>query len=110
MTTTKPVRLRLSRRKGFNLQKLSLETNGLQAVNCARPGRYGNPFKTHPGYSVNQAISDFRLHVKVAWPWDKLDPLHGKNLACFCGLDQPCHCDVLLELANSPPPSPKDAK
>lgn len=26
--------------------------------------------------------------------------LRGKNLACFCALDQPCHADVLLELAN----------
>jgi hypothetical protein len=28
-------------------------------------------------------------------------PLRGKNLACWCALDQPCHADVLLELANS---------
>jgi hypothetical protein len=26
--------------------------------------------------------------------------LKGKNLACYCPLDQPCHADVLLELAN----------
>lgn len=26
--------------------------------------------------------------------------LHGKNLGCWCPLDQPCHADVLLELAN----------
>lgn len=26
--------------------------------------------------------------------------LRGKDLACFCSLDQPCHADVLLELAN----------
>lgn len=26
--------------------------------------------------------------------------LKGKNLACWCALDQPCHADVLLELAN----------
>lgn len=29
-----------------------------------------------------------------------LPRLRGKNLACFCRLDQPCHADVLLELAN----------
>lgn len=28
--------------------------------------------------------------------------LRGKKLACWCRLDQPCHADVLLELANSP--------
>lgn len=27
--------------------------------------------------------------------------LAGKNLACWCPLDQPCHADVLLELANA---------
>ena len=29
--------------------------------------------------------------------------LHGKNLACWCALDQPCHADVLLVLANGAP-------
>lgn len=29
-----------------------------------------------------------------------LSELRGKNLACWCPLDQPCHADVLLELAN----------
>lgn len=28
------------------------------------------------------------------------EALAGKNLACWCPLDQPCHADVLLELAN----------
>lgn len=31
-----------------------------------------------------------------------IQELRGKNLACFCALDQPCHADVLLELANGP--------
>lgn len=40
---------------------------------------------------------------------DEIDPptaaeirsaLHGRDLACWCPLDQPCHADVLLELAN----------
>ena len=26
--------------------------------------------------------------------------LGGSDLACWCPLDQPCHADVLLELAN----------
>jgi hypothetical protein len=29
-----------------------------------------------------------------------LGELRGKNLACWCPLDQPCHADVLLEIAN----------
>lgn len=27
--------------------------------------------------------------------------LRGKNLACWCPEGQPCHADVLLEVANS---------
>jgi hypothetical protein len=30
------------------------------------------------------------------------EALAGKNLACWCPLDHPCHADVLLELANKP--------
>ncbi len=26
--------------------------------------------------------------------------LRGRDLACWCRLDEPCHADVLLELAN----------
>jgi hypothetical protein len=29
-----------------------------------------------------------------------LGPLRGHDLACWCPLDQPCHADTLLELAN----------
>lgn len=28
------------------------------------------------------------------------DALRGRDLVCWCPLDQPCHADVLLELAN----------
>lgn len=32
---------------------------------------------------------------------ERLPELRGKNLACYCPLDKPCHADVLLELANA---------
>lgn len=35
-------------------------------------------------------------------PTDIVKALRGKNLACWCALDQPCHADVLLEIANRP--------
>ena len=41
---TAPVRLQLSRRKGFVLQAMSQATNGLPAVRVARPSRWGNPY------------------------------------------------------------------
>jgi hypothetical protein len=45
-----------------------------------------------------------RLYANSYDPGDPrgewLGPLRGKNLACWCPLDRPCHADVLLELAN----------
>jgi hypothetical protein len=32
---------------------------------------------------------------------DNLHLLRGKNLMCFCPLSQPCHADILLEIANA---------
>lgn len=47
------------------------------------------------------AVQGFRRHL-VDHPelWDQLAELRGKNLACWCPIGQPCHADVLLELAN----------
>lgn len=30
-----------------------------------------------------------------------IEQLRGKDLMCWCPLDQPCHADVLLEIANA---------
>lgn len=32
---------------------------------------------------------------------DAIRRLRGKNLACFCKLSEPCHADILLEIANA---------
>jgi hypothetical protein len=37
---------------------------------------------------------------EAIWPELRAE-LRGKSLACWCPLDQPCHADVLLELANA---------
>jgi hypothetical protein len=92
-----PVRLRLSRRKGFDLQALSRATNGLPAVNVARPSRFGNPF-------MEGAVELFRGYarsIRADFP-HAFDTLAGRNLACWCAPDAPCHADVLLDLANAP--------
>ena len=45
----------------------------------------------------------------IRWNYPPLDEIRselaGKNLACWCPLDQPCHADVLLAIAN-PAPEP----
>jgi hypothetical protein len=49
-----------------------------------------------------------RWHKRLGWGLEHVAgaraELRGKNLACWCPLDAPCHADVLLELANTTPP------
>lgn len=45
-------------------------------------------------------------HLLIPRQWTTIEDvkreLRGKDLACWCPLDQPCHADVLLEIANQP--------
>lgn len=54
-----------------------------------------------------EAVRRYREWLTGEWgEFKRLDlqrNLVGKNLACFCPLDEPCHADVLLELANAEP-------
>lgn len=100
----KPVRVQRKRTKGFSLQGAS--PNGLAVVYVGRPGKYGNPFT--PGYStatgkiipIEKCLEWYELSVRGKLRKDAnfLEPLRGKNLACFCRLQNPCHGDVLLRL------------
>lgn len=54
---------------------------------------------------TTKAVELFALHIGPLGLYE-IDyseiraELAGKNLACWCPLDQPCHADVLLEIAN----------
>lgn len=111
-----PVRVQLRRTKGWRMPE--------NTVKVTRPGKWGNPFVVHPGLLAGQemkgvawgcfavptledAIACFRESLLIGDDAghrlaDDLHELRGKNLACFCRLDDPCHADVLLELANTP--------
>ena len=108
MSEAKPVRLQLSRRKGFSLQKLSKATNGLEAVVVRRPTKWGNPFTVDQYTSRADAVRLYRQMVETgAFRRQFLHELRGKNLACTCPLPKPgepdhCHAAVLLELSNPP--------
>lgn len=82
-------------------------------VSVARPHRHGNPFRIGDfgipdAKAAKQRFREWREGRVVGPPIPPLDDLRGRNLACFCGHGQPCHADVLLELANMPPPSPPE--
>lgn len=90
-----PKRIKLSRKKGFRLPP--------NTVVVARPSKWGNPFKVGPGETPHYAVSCFRDHVRENPKYAEMarSELRGKNLACWCKLDQECHADVLLVIANA---------
>ncbi len=96
-----PIRVQLSRKKGARLP-----TN---TANVARPSRWGNPFRSGIDGTAAEVVERYALHVGPMGSGeldaDDLAKLRGRNLACWCALDQPCHADVLLELANREVPS-----
>lgn len=67
-----------------------------------RPQRWGNPFRVGPNQSHEQAVCKFEAFIlrRPSWILDAKRELRGKDLACWCRLDQPCHADVLLRVAN----------
>jgi hypothetical protein len=91
-----PKRIQLRRTKGWRMPA--------NTVSVARPTMWGNRF--HLGLPANPTAQDcvrrFRLEQAPKYDEHNLSFLRGKNLACWCALDQPCHADVLLELANAP--------
>lgn len=118
----KPIRLQLSRARGYNLQSASMAANGLPAVKVDRSTRWGNPFivgkhgtrdecvdlyaKLMAGYlclTTGNGDEQVATHAHVVKNRHKL---RGKHLACWCplidkdGNRTPCHADVLLQLAN----------
>lgn len=98
------------------------------AVNVARPTKWGNPWRAEragkmwraapcrtPEFACREdavawCIGRYRFHAEkviqygwnsLGWASGDLTDLRGRDLACWCPLDQPCHADVLLELANA---------
>jgi hypothetical protein len=74
------------------------------AVRVTRPGRWGNPHKIGPDCPPEVAVARFRADLEAGRLRVTVDDvrreLAGRDLACWCPLDRPCHADVLLEVAN----------
>ena len=105
-----PKRIQRKRTKGWRMPE--------NAVYVGRPTKWGNPFNWQ---DIEECYSDqekkqFALDDYQDWLDNKFDDnylphkrinilnniaqLEGKDLACWCPLDKPCHADVLLRLAN----------
>lgn len=111
-----PKRIQRKRTKGWRMPE--------GAVYVGRPSRWGNRFIVSSEPDRLEHYADWRRNVDLwdGWPVadaataveafqhfalirlqgdpQAFDELRGKDLACWCPLDQPCHADVLLELAN----------
>jgi hypothetical protein len=79
--------------------------HGAVYVGRAAPGLrkspYANPFKIgRDAVDAAEAKQLYRLHAEGFDVATLRRDLAGKDIACWCPLDQPCHADVLLELAN----------
>lgn len=105
----KPIRIQRKRTKGWKKPS--------NTVCVDRSSRWGNPFKVGNDGDARQCV---RLFHDLINPYRHLGPtatmehfllsvmnmaaiqrdLRGKNLACYCALDAPCHADVLLFIAN----------
>lgn len=116
-----PKRIQRKRTKGWRMPK--------GAAYVGRKTEWGNPYVlgavcAYHRFGIRVELSvESRLHaVQLFERWVARDPLvprsdwnvhtdaptidriraelAGKDLACWCPLDQPCHADVLLRIAN----------
>lgn len=112
-TSGLPIRVQLQRTRGWRMPP--------NTIKVSRPSPWGNPFGPHqvgivfPWSGDGAPIVHLRapasldrcIDLFVAWLSASLVyqpslllPLRGKNLACWCAVNAPCHADVLLRLAN----------
>lgn len=95
----KPRRIQRKATKGWRLPP--------NTIYVGRGSKWGNPFpfdhQVYLGKSWALAAYDHWLHTSFKGATllrEHLRELEGKNLACWCGPDEPCHADVLLKLVN----------
>lgn len=116
-----PKRIQRKRTKGWKMPE--------GVVYVGRPSKWGNPYdwskypSRRAGYSIDGGYYVKYFSEKSRRSWAVVDfenqycrgdgpslgylsreeirrDLAGKDLACWCALDQPCHADVLLRIAN----------
>ncbi len=111
-----PERIQMSRQRPWRAEHPD-------AVIVARPSKWGNPYRVVRALGGEWAVcwiapggelipvgahadrSDafevmLSAYADLAEETLDLAPLRGRDLACWCPLDQPCHADVLLVLTN----------
>ncbi len=101
-----PIRIQRKRTKGWKMPP--------NTIYVGRPTKWENPCivghlcEFGYVYDAVHATALFRSLIRDDHLCDAagrivayIPELSGANLACWCPLDQPCHADVLLDIANS---------
>lgn len=114
----KPVRIQRKRIKGWRKPPNTVDvTRSTKLGNPFRVGGYFNIGKGGNGWvwleslrpddrftlvrDAKHAVEMYRTY-RERYPLKpaEIEELRGKNVMCWCAVGQPCHGDVLLELAN----------
>jgi hypothetical protein len=116
-----PVRIQRKRTKGWRMPE--------NTISVTRPGKWGNPFKLGDNLKeidkllllkadlnlqeITAGIVTRDVSIKLYNSWlSNTDEgvkvqsaahqeLKGKNLACFCSINDLCHGDILIKIANN---------
>jgi hypothetical protein len=82
-------------------QHKQISPNGLPIVYVGRPTKWGNPFDLKT-YTRQEAITKYKEYLNKNPELVMLAKreLKGKNLSCWCKINEPCHADVLLEMVK----------
>lgn len=123
----KPIRIQRKRTKGWKMPENTIyvgRNNSELGV-----GPFSNPFKIGCFYKIGNggnygmtwcmcidekyangftkvidnahAVEMFKEYIsKYPLSKENIEKIRGKNLACWCTLDKPCHADELLKIAN----------
>ena len=88
-----PQRLQMRRTRGWRKPP--------EAVYVGRPTRWGNPFRVDE-LGRAEAVRRFRAlaETDAELRARARAELRGRDLLCWCPLDEPCHADVLIDVSN----------
>jgi len=88
-----PVRIQRKRVKGWRMPE--------GAIYVGRGSRWGNPYRIGTCLipDARAAVDAFAANLPLSID---LSALRGRDIVCWCPLDQPCHGDILLRIANAP--------
>jgi Domain of unknown function (DUF4326) len=91
------IRVERKRTKGWKMPP--------NTIYVGRPTRWANPYGRSQFTAIEHCVDAYRRYLLANQASAErfrlpVASLRGKNLACWCPLNQPCHADVLLELAN----------